>query len=154
MSLGVVLKEAELHGSGYDRISAAALAKHAVEAGYSVFGVTINRLDPQSMLAAIDEFLARKIPLIACQRYELDQPLIGHFRVITGRNKKRIFAHDPCPRIGGANFAYSFDKFADAWIESGENVTGGVAIEIGPMPRSARARFDELRPTDRLRRRR
>src|ERR1700738_2715690 len=82
------LQELEPHNTGNFRISTDELVKQANAKGFPADWFRVKWLDQNAVLAVIDEHCAINVPLIACQRYEPPQPQLGHFRVITGRNKK------------------------------------------------------------------
>jgi hypothetical protein len=68
----------------------------------------------------------KKIPVIVCQKFTETQPLIGHFRIVLGMDKKNVYLHDPSIEIGGANISWPINKFMDFWQPTGANVTGGI----------------------------
>jgi predicted double-glycine peptidase len=123
-------QEKEPHGSGELRITTDNMVADAKSRGFVADWFRVNFSDQATAITIIKENCAKSIALVACQRYTQQQPLLGHFRVITGCDKKRIFAHDPCPKFGGADFAYRIDEFLDAWKPTGANITGGVTIRI------------------------
>jgi hypothetical protein len=88
-------------------------------------------LDPQRRLDQLAYFIAtRRIPVIACQRYTNEEPLLGHFRVLLAAAADQVVLHDPDPKTGGGALKWPMDKFVDFWRCTGRDVTGGVAIWI------------------------
>lgn len=67
-----------------------------------------------------------KIPIIVCQKFTEEQPIIGHFRIVLGIDENFVYLHDPNSEIGGLKLKWSINKFMDFWQWTGDNVTGGV----------------------------
>jgi len=74
----------------------------------------------------INGFIEKRIPIIACQQFTKEIPS-GHFRVVTGIFKNKIYFHDP---YDGPRKNWTMNKFIDYWMPSGKTVTGGVYIII------------------------
>jgi len=124
------LKELEPHGSGNFRVSTDNIIKLARKKRlYANWGRVSS--DPDVLYQQIEYFIKdQKIPLIVCQRYTVQQPQIGHFRVLLGVYKDEFFLHDPCPKTGGPMLRLGIDKCIDCWRYTGANVTGGVAVWV------------------------
>ena len=86
-----------------------------------------NPLDSISLLQLLTD---AGIPVIVCQKFTEEQPLIGHFRIVLGVDKEKIYLHDPNPEIGGPNIEWAIEKFIDFWKPTGDNVTGGILIFV------------------------
>jgi hypothetical protein len=140
-------REAEPHGSGGYRISTDDMVAIAQQRG---FFAAWGRVNPEvdAMTRQIKQFIVtERIPLIACQRYDDQNHLFGHFRVIIGiDDDDGIIFHDPCAKIGGPARSANLASFLHLWRPTGENVTGGVAIWIGKRALAA----DPLLPLIRL----
>lgn len=120
----------EPHNSGNRRIDSERLVDLASKRGFCA-GIGRVSTDPKQRIEQINHFLIKeKVPLIACQRFTDDLPLLGHFRVILAVSYHEIVFHDPHPTEGGEALRWNADKFFDYWKYTGGNVTGGVAIWI------------------------
>ncbi|MGB8275701.1 MAG: papain-like cysteine protease family protein [Alphaproteobacteria bacterium] len=127
-------REREPHGSGSYRITTEELVTVAQN---KRFHAGWGRVSPDAVILAqqVRHFVeTEQVPLIACQRYTDAEYTIGHFRVITGIDDKAIQFHDPCPKTGGESIVWPLNRFIDHWKQTGQNVTGGVAIWIAKSP--------------------
>jgi ABC-type bacteriocin/lantibiotic exporter with double-glycine peptidase domain len=118
----------EPHRSGNYRISSDDLMELASRRGLCTGWGRVSR-HREELIGQLDYFLVReRIPLIACQRYTPEMPLLGHFRVIVAFDRDTVTFHDPCKKTGGPARRLSMNEFVENWQRTGENVTGGVAV--------------------------
>jgi uncharacterized protein YvpB len=123
-------QELEPHGSGNFRLNTNSLAVDAREQGFNAgIGRAIYQSVPD-VIALLKLMLDSGIPLIVCQRFTDEQPLIGHFRIVVGLDEEYVYLHDPSVEIGGENLKWQINKFVDFWQETGNNVTGGIFVFI------------------------
>lgn len=122
-----MLTEKEPHGSGNLRVSSDKLTTYARQRNFKSGWGRVSR-DQAEAITQLNYFLeTSKIPVIACQRYTDEWPLIGHFRVIFGIEGSDVLLHDPA---FGPDQRWPIEKMLDYWRPTGENVTGGVVIWI------------------------
>jgi len=86
--------------------------------------------DMEKSIQTLKQFLNVDMPVIVCQQYTKEQKQYGHFRVVFKVDDKDIFFHDPHPKTGGEEIAWSHEKFMDFWQPSGKEVIGGIYIWI------------------------
>ena len=125
-------KKLEPHGSGKFCISTDNLIVDAKSRGLEARWDRIPVDDEVAAFALLKGFLDQEIPIIVCQQFSQELPLIGHFRVVVGYEDNILIAHDPHPIIGGASQHWSVEDFCRMWKATGENVTGGVYVIIKP----------------------
>lgn len=123
-------QELEPHGSGNFRLSTSNLVNDAREKGFNAGWARANWRSTTDVLALLQWSLNSGVPLIVCQKFTVEQPLIGHFRIVVGLDKENVYLHDPNLEIGGKNLKWPISKFVDFWQETGQNVTGGVFVFI------------------------
>ncbi len=122
------LAKTEPHGSGNYSVLANDILKLALGRNLHA-GIGEISTDPMEIGEQLEYFIVRNnVPVIACQRYSDDQPMLGHYRVIYGLHEGGVLLHDPCPNNGGKGLSWSIDKVHDYWRKTGQNVVGGVAI--------------------------
>jgi len=123
-------QELEPHGSGNFRLSTDNLVLNARQNGFNtILARAIWRSIPE-VIALIEFAVDSGVPLIVCQKFTVEQPLIGHFRIVVGIDNDSIYLHDPSIDSGGENLKWPIDKFIDFWKPTGDNVTGGIFIFI------------------------
>jgi predicted double-glycine peptidase len=121
-------RELEPHGSGNFRLSTNSLVRDAQDRGLAAGWNRANWRDAGEAAALLQSALDAGIPLIVCQIFTESEPLIGHFRVVTGMEDGYVYLHDPHPVLGGENLKWPIEMFLRFWRATGENVTGGVSI--------------------------
>jgi len=124
-------KELEPHGSGNLRLSTGSLVQDAKERGFESDWDYVDTNDKISSIELLREATNDfKVPVIVCQKFSDEYPLIGHFRIVVGVEGDIVYVHDPHLKTGGAFMKWKADKFMDFWKKTGENVTGGVFVVI------------------------
>ncbi len=124
-------QELEPHGSGNYRFSTNALLLDARQKGFSSFWGRADYVDIENSIGLLKIFINDlHIPVIVCQKFTEEQPMIGHFRIVLGINNRSIYLHDPNKSIGGAFKKWNIKKFLEFWQPTGNNVTGGVFVVI------------------------
>ena len=118
-------KKLEPHESGNYYITVKDLILDAKSKDFHTKLYRINYSSIQS-LSLLKEILDKSVPIIVCQQYTKEKPLIGHFRVVVGINDKFVFFHDPSQKVGGENLKWSYQEFLDYWQPTGKNVSGGI----------------------------
>jgi ABC-type bacteriocin/lantibiotic exporter with double-glycine peptidase domain len=132
------LKSKDPHKGGKLQITTDAMVAHANGRGYDARWFRVNLNSGADVEAQISGYLDRDIPLIACQSMA-DKPLLGHFRIITGKDDTAVLIHDPDPKTGGAFQRRDIQRLIALWQPTGVNVTGGVAIVITKKSTAASA---------------
>ncbi len=121
-------QEFEPHGSGNLCITTDNLVEDARKRGFHSEWKRANlNLQVDDLLTA---WVNSRMPIIVCQKYTDEQPLLGHCRVFLGFDGQYVNFHDPCTETGGSNLRWPKDKFVDFWKATGKNVTGGVYVII------------------------
>jgi len=123
-------QELEPHGSGNFRLSTNNLVVDAREKGYNAGWARAGWHSGPDVVALLRTMVSSKVPLIVCQKFTAEKPLIGHFRIVIGIDEENVYLHDPSPEVGGENLKWPIDKFVDFWQETGQNVTGGIFVFI------------------------
>ena len=126
-------KKLEPHGSGNYYISTGDLISDARSRDFHAekYQINYNSIENISLLK---ELLEQEIPIIVCQQYTKEKPLIGHFRVVIGIDNDFVYFHDPSQKIGGENLKQSYQEFFDYWQPTGKNVIGGRFYVISKNP--------------------
>ena len=120
-------KELEPHGSGNYRMATDTLVADAKEKGFKSECLRANYKSAKDCFSLLRENIEiKKIPVIVCQKFTDEEPLIGHFRVVIGMDENSIYLHDPHLETGGERLKWSLDKFINFWQPTGDNVTGGI----------------------------
>lgn len=119
-------QELEPHDSGNYRITTDNLINDARKKGLSAGWARANYSNTDDCISLLRLMTNAGVPIIACQQLSKNQPLFGHFRVVTGIDKDSVHFHDPSTEIGGANMSLSIEDFINLWQPTGNNVTGGV----------------------------
>jgi ABC-type bacteriocin/lantibiotic exporter with double-glycine peptidase domain len=117
----------EPHGSGNYQMSSAAIVSAAQGRGLKA-GLARFPNDKTAMLKEFRGQLEAGSPVIVCQQFSKEQPLLGHFRVVVGLDGETLKVHDPHLDHGPVD--WSADDFLAAWQATSLNVTGLVAILI------------------------
>lgn len=126
-------QEFEPHGSRNYRLSSETLVIDAKERNFDAVLFRANYKDKQDCLAKLYEFVElNKLPVIVCQKFTNEQPLMGHFRLVVGMNEDFIYVHDPFQDIEGNEAEWTSDQFFEFWQPTGEDVTGGIGCLIAP----------------------
>ncbi len=124
-------QELEPHGSTNYRMSTQALVTDARKKGFESVYLQANYFNKQDCLSSLKILVeTNKIPVIVCQKFTDQMPLIGHFRIVIGVDNDSIYLHDPNIEIGGEKLKWTLDKFIDFWQPTGQNVTGGILCLI------------------------
>ncbi len=124
-------QELEPHGSGNYRMSTDTLITDAREKGFESTWLRANYTNKQDCLSLLKILVeTKKIPVIVCQKFTDEMPLIGHFRIVIGVDNDSIYLHDPNVEIGGEKLKWTLDKFFNFWQPTGQNVTGGILCLI------------------------
>lgn len=123
-------KNLEPHDTGNFRIKTDDLVAEARLQGFRASvgkDLLMAHADTRELL---DLFINKlKLPIIVCQQFP-QNPLLGHFRVVTGFENDVVTFHDPHPQIGGRFMKMSLVDFIAAWQPTGNNVTGGIYIWV------------------------
>lgn len=122
--------ESEFHGSGNLMITTDNMVLDAKNRGFNASWIRVNYKNYAESINQLRSLIFSGTPVIVCQKFTDNMPLIGHFRVVVGFNDEAIFLHDPYPEIGGENMKWPIKKIMDFWQPTGGNVTGGVLIII------------------------
>jgi len=112
------------------RIATDSLIRDAANRGFQADWDRADYEKRDKSIELLKNFVNDGIPIIVCQQFTKEQPLIGHFRVVVGIGGGTIYLHDPHPKYGGRSLKWSLDQFMDFWQPTGPNVTGGVYIVI------------------------
>ncbi len=124
-------KELEPHGSGNNRFSTDSLVSDSLERGLLSFLARADYDNEESSIRLLKWLTTGlKIPVIVCQKFTDQQPLLGHFRIVVGVKDNIIYIHDPHSENGGAFQEWGFEKFMEFWKPTGANVTGGIFVVI------------------------
>lgn len=123
-------QELEPHNSGNFRLSVDNLILDARSKGFNAGWIRANWGDVTESISLLRMLLNAGVPVIVCQTFTNEQALIGHFRIVLGVDKEKIYMHDPSSEIGGANIEWPIEKFLYSWRQTGNNVTGGVLVFI------------------------
>lgn len=123
-------QEFEPHGSGNFRLTTDNLVADARSKGFNTGWIRANWSSPIDSVSLLKLLIDNGISIIVCQKFTNEQPLIGHFRIVLGVDKEKVYLHDPNPDIGGANVEWGIEDFIDFWKPTGDNVTGGILIFI------------------------
>lgn len=123
-------QELEPHGSGNFRLSTDTLVLDAREKGFNAGWARAAWQSIPDVTALLEFALDSGVPLIVCQKFTDELPLIGHFRVVVGIDHDSVYLHDPSIEVGGENLKWSIEKFVDFWKPTGDNVTGGIFVFI------------------------
>lgn len=88
-------------------------------------------------------FINLQLPVIVCQQWEVNSP-IGHFRIVTGVDKKFVYFRDPNVHSSSECLRWEHHFFFDHWKPNGKMVLGNTLIVIAkkgsklpPIMRSA-----------------
>jgi hypothetical protein len=84
--------------------------------------------DKNRALIPIDRFLQAGIPVIVCQSLRVGSKF-GHFKVVTGLKKGKIFVNDPKRATG--NHIMTLNKFLSLWKKITDEVTGETEVTGG-----------------------
>lgn len=121
----------EPHGSGNLRFDTDSLVADASGRGFLASWKRARYEDKKSVINLFKELVQKnKLPIIVCQKFTDEQPLIGHFRVVVGISREKVYVHDPHVTLGGAYQEWPVEKFIDFWKPTGQNVTGGIYVVI------------------------
>lgn len=124
-------QELEPYGSGNYRLSTDNLVLDARNKGFISFWGRADYTNLENAVSLLQTFVKDlRVPVIVCQKFTTEQPLIGHFRVVLMADKDLIYFHDPNPDIGGASQKWPTRKFMEFWQPTGDNVTGGIFVII------------------------
>jgi len=124
-------KEHEPYGSGNFRITVDNIVSDAKERGFSSFWNRINCANHKDAINTLKRLtMDLRIPVIVCQKFTEEQPLIGHFRIVVGIKNNIVYVHDPHVSNGGKDKEWVIERFMEFWQPTGENVTGGVYVVI------------------------
>ena len=124
-------REFEPRGSGNLRLSTDNLVRDAKERGFESIWDRVDTSDKINSIELLRKLtIDFKIPVIVCQKFSDEYPLIGHFRMVVCVKNNIIYVHDPHLKSGGAFIKWKADKFMDFWKKTGDNVTGGVFVII------------------------
>lgn len=124
-------KELEPHGSGNIRLNTDSLVADAMGRGFLSFWARADFNNIESSLDLLKRLtLDSKTPVIVCQKFSDEQPLIDHFRIVVGVRDNIIYLHDPHIENGGAFKEWEISKFMEFWKPTGANVTGGIFVVI------------------------
>jgi uncharacterized protein YvpB len=121
-------KTLEPHGSGNYMILTKDLLIDTQERGLKAdmckfFNFTSKELN------FLRQIIISGIPIIVCQQFSKESPLIGHFRLVIGFEGKNIIFNDP---FTGQTLIISEKEFIELWQPTGQNVTGGIFLVIRP----------------------
>ena len=124
-------KEFEPHGSGNTRISVDDIVFDARERNFISFWARADYNNKENSVNLLKLLTVNfKIPIIVCQKFSDEEPLMGHFRIVVGVKDNIIYVHDPSMGNGSAFEKWEIDKFIRFWEPTGENVKGGIFIII------------------------
>ncbi|MDD5147429.1 MAG: papain-like cysteine protease family protein [Candidatus Daviesbacteria bacterium] len=124
-------QELEPHGSGNIRITTDSLVLDARKRGFRSFWGRVDYSNVENSMNLLKTFIEDlHLPIIVCQKFTEDQPLIGHFRIVLGINKNVVYLHDPHREKGGPYRKWKTQQFMEFWQPTGNNVTGGIFIII------------------------
>ncbi len=123
-------QQLESHGSGNFQLTTDTLVFDARSRGFNAGWIRANWINPTDSISLLQMLINAGIPIIVCQTFTNDQPLIGHFRIVLGIDESKVYLHDPNLEIGGSNIEWSIEKFLYFWRQTGNNVTGGILIFI------------------------
>ena len=124
------LKTQDLEDPNIFNIATEDLVKDAKEKGFEAFWKRVDYHNIKKSIQLLKQFIDKNIPIIVCQQYTKDEPLMGHFRVVFRVDDKSVYFHDSHPKTGGSSIKWTHKKFIDFWQPTGNNVTGGVYIII------------------------
>jgi predicted double-glycine peptidase len=104
------------------------LIRDAEKHGFDYFIAQAVLKSSSLALQPIREFLSLSIPVIVCQKISKTNQF-GHFRLVTGINKKNVIVNDPMNENAGVNM--NIKDFIKLW-EKNDNgeVIGGQLIAI------------------------
>lgn len=124
-------KKLEPHGSDNFILSTDSLVSDAQGRGFLSFWARTDYNDKENSSDLLRRLtIDSKIPVIVCQKFTDELPLIGHFRIVVGVRGNIVYLHDPHAKNGGAFKKWEINKFMEFWKPTGKNVTGGVFIVI------------------------
>lgn len=143
--------ELEPHATGNFRMSNGSLIKDALDRNLYACPQVFDVSSAQAAYRGLGWFLVQnRVPVIACQQLSLQEPLLGHYRVIVGLAAHGVILHDPKSQNGSEK--WDWDNFIGHWQGTGKNVvTGGAVIvlrhRIEPLPtiEAVRGKLDEYR---------
>lgn len=122
--------KAEPHETGHSRIDTESLVEDAKQHSLQAYWKRVDLSNIPETLDIIKEFVDKNVPIIVCQKFRDEEPLLGHFRVVIAIDDDNVYFHDSHPTFGGQSIKWSKDKFIEYWQPTGQNVTGGVYVVI------------------------
>jgi len=122
--------ELEPHGSRNLRITTDNLVRDARSKGFNARRERVDYSNEKECITIIENFFAKGIPIIVCQKFTNAQPKIGHFRIVLGIDSSNVYLHDPNSEMEGPELKWPIKQFIDCWQPTGQNVIGGVYVII------------------------
>ena len=95
------MAEPEPHGSGAMRMSNAGMAEDALNRGLYACAHAFDVTSEEAAIRDLSKFLSQGVPVIACQKFSTEKPLLGHYRVVVGIKPGAVTLNDPFSRQGG-----------------------------------------------------
>jgi len=122
-------RELDSHSPGNYLMTTDNIVIDARKRGFASFWGRADYDNIENTVKLLKVFIEKlKTPVIVCQKFSEEEPLIGHFRIVLSLDKDFIYLHDPY--IGVRFQKWPIQKFFDFWKPTGLNVTGGVFIII------------------------
>lgn len=120
-------QELEPHGSGNFMMTTDNLIQDARARGFNAWWAKANYLSAQDSISLLKLLVEKNgVPVIVCQKFSEQEPLIGHFRIVVGIDDDSVYLYDPYVKLDGSKLQWSVNKFMEFWQPTGQNVTGGI----------------------------
>ncbi len=92
-----------------------------------IFKATFS--DIEDGVSYLKSFIDKDIPLIVCQQWEINSET-GHYRVVTGVDKRFVYFHDPNIENSGRCIEWRHEKFFNHWNANGKMVLGNTCTVV------------------------